>query len=194
MKAFTVLLVVGTVLLPLGTAWTWQSFDPKPGVDTFTIPAGDRWHAALELNVPPGAQISGDFQATAGGTVDVFVFDEDQYAAYANHGFTEGLVARSGSRGGFSVAVPSEGTYFVAVDHGPGYERQDQEVRLTWRTVGLHPALLAIGVGAFAVGIEFLILGLLGRHRRRRGRVRRPDRRFVTAQADTEGRTPPPGA
>ncbi|MBI4416416.1 MAG: hypothetical protein HY557_05480 [Euryarchaeota archaeon] len=144
-------------LLFLGLGWTWGAFNATQE-STFTLPAGEGWHAVLELNVADGARLSGKFTVTS-GIVDLFLFTEDQYAAFWNGDPFRILLAVTSERSSFSLALPEPGKHFLLIDHGAGFEWVTQQVRLEWQTVDLHPPLLAVGFAAVVVGVELVIGG-----------------------------------
>ena len=165
-KAPRVLLLVGGVLFLSGQALLAASFLQGTQGTVATIPPGPSWFYVYQFKVIGSSRMSGQFAALAGDVVNLYVFGEKQYELYAFIGWGNGLFSLNGSSGSFAIDLPSSGTYFLVLAHGPGSENSAQNVRVSYRVAGIEPEFITVGSGLIAPGIALVGLGLWMRERR----------------------------
>jgi len=165
-RAPRVLLLVGGVLFLSGQALLAASFLQGTQGTVATIPPGPAWFYMYQIKVIASSRMSGQFAALAGDVVNLYVFGEKQYELYAFIGWGHGLFSVNGSSGSFAIDLPSAGTYFLVLAHGPGSENSAQDVRVSYRVAGIEPEFITVASGLIAPGIALVGLGLWMRERR----------------------------
>jgi hypothetical protein len=182
---FRILLIVGGVFWLAGFSLVVTSFGSDTA-STTSIPAGPAWYLYYEFNVLGGGHLRGDYVETTGGTVDLFVLNEVQYASYRT-GMNVGSLWSLGSSkaGTIDVQLPSSGKYFLVADHGTPYERVPQVVRFSLHLTGIDPTTFAAGAGLLGAGVVVFSLGL----RKWNGTARQPS---VPPQTPSQPQPEPP--
>ena len=142
-----ILIIVGIVLI----AWGLQ---PTRESDTVTIPAGDGYYWTWKISFWMNGHVSGDFEVVDGGPVQVFILTSDQFIEYSwDLAPSDSLFEVQGSSGTFSADLPDTSSYYLAVNHGIGYESIDQEVRITFKVTGLDLTFLIAGAIVLIIGV-----------------------------------------
>ena len=158
--SFKILLIVGGVFWLAGFSLVVSSFGSDTA-STTSIPAGPTWYLYYEFNVLGGGHLRGDYVETTGGSVDLFVLNEAQYASYRDGMNIGSLWSLGSSRAGtIDVSLPSSGKYFLVADHGTPYERVPQVVRFILHLTGIDPKIFAAGVGLLGGGVVVVSLGM----------------------------------
>lgn len=157
-------LAVGAVLALIGAIALWVAISPaeaKESTEYFEIPAGADVYFVIEYQIDAGVHMMVTFAVNSPGTVDVFLFDAVQHDAYYN-GLSGGNVASaSGATGGFDVYVPGTGLYYLAFDHGAGYENVDQGGQATIKSgdIAIIPSVAIGGAVLLIAGIALAVVG-----------------------------------
>jgi hypothetical protein len=160
LKKFKVALIVGGILVIISLYFLFAGFMGRSG-DSFTIPEGEEWYYAMELNMDSGGYISVQYTESQGNPVDAYIFDSSAYSVYSFQGSASAITKRIGqSSGTISTTVPSAGSYYVVFDHGSGYENSAQSVSVILREAGLSYIPIIIGVCLLVAGIVVIIIGL----------------------------------
>jgi len=161
MKRFQAAIVAGGIfaLIGLSLLFVGAGLAPNPAANSkqVTIPPGAAYYYYIKYRISAGMQFTVEFTAT-GGTVDAHIFNEAQYQTYAQYLSGSGLASTSGASGRLDVVIPAEGFYYVAFDHGAGYEDVSQDVHATIRTgsggiTSVSPGLAGAGIGLIIAGI-----------------------------------------
>jgi hypothetical protein len=164
-RGWQVLIVVGAILLLSGVGLLASSW--STGFTSLDeIPAGAEWYVYIEVHVLSGGSLQVDYAVTSDGTVDLFAFTAAQYEAYSSTGTGTFLHGEADvSSGRFDVSLPEAGTYYVAMQHSFAYAGVVQNVRTTFRVVGLSPTWLIAGLAILSPGVVFAAIGLSLRRR-----------------------------
>lgn len=191
-RAWKALLVIGGILLVIGAGVFYSSFATRT-TETHSIPAGDRWYVYFEFNVMTGGSLFVDYASTGSGVIDVFLFTAAQYATYSDQGVSSALHSVVGaSEGDFEISLPGSGRYFLAIDHGSGFENVEQSFRATIRLLGIDPAWFYGGIALLALGAVLVVVGLMRKRKAVRTAQTMPPRTDVTFYPEQRPPEPPP--
>ena len=160
LKRFQIVLIIGGVFWLAGFSLVVSSFGSDTA-STTSIPAGPIWYMYYEFNVLGGGHLRGDYVETTGGSVDLFVLNEAQYASYRAGVDIGSLWSLGSSKAGtIDVSLPSSGKYFLVADHGTPYERIPQVIRFSLHLTGINPTIFAAGAGLLGGGVIVVSLGM----------------------------------
>lgn len=151
---------MGGVLFLTGQGVLASAFLQGAQGATASIPAGPAWYYVYRIDVLGPGRLAGTFEDVGGRVVDVQVFAERQYRSYEFIGLGYSLFSTRGSAGSFTVDLPGTGTYYLVFDHGAGFEGASQDVRVSYRLLGVEPDFLLAGAAFAAAGIGAVALGL----------------------------------
>jgi hypothetical protein len=191
-RGWKILLVVGAILVLSGVGLLASSWSTGfTSVDE--IPAGAGWYVYFEVRVLSGGSLQVDFRVTSDGTVDLFSFTEAQFATFRTTGTGTFLHGEADvSSGRFDVSLPEAGTYYVTMHHGLAYGEVVQNIRTTFRVLGLSPTWLISGLVILSPGIVFATLGLSLRRRMMVATVRHAKGRMALGDDGPFSREPKP--
>jgi hypothetical protein len=191
-RGWKVLVVVGAVLALSGVGLLASSW--STGFTSLDeIPAGVGWYVAFQVHVLSGGSLQVDFAVTSPGTVDLFTFTEAQYTTFRTTGTGTFLHGEADvSSGRFDVSLAEAGTYYVTMHHGPAYGEVAQNIRTTFRVLGLSPTWLISGLVILAPGVVFAAMGLSLRRRTVAAAVRPAKGRMPLGDDGPSSREPKP--
>ncbi len=161
MKKSKIVTAVGGILIAFGLIGVVWGIQPAKGTETLTIPSGDGYFVYLKVSGWLNGHLSGDFSVTSAGTVDFYILDPSQYDEYSyDLQPSDDMESISSSTGEFSVDLPSSGSYYMAIDHGSGYESVIQTVEVNYEITGFEMIFLIGGIVLVAIGAVVSLLGL----------------------------------
>jgi hypothetical protein len=171
-RGWKVLVIVGAILLLSGVGLLASSW--STGFTSLDeIPAGADWYVYIEVHVLSEGSLQVDYAVTSDGTVALFAFTQAQFEAFRTTGTGTFLHGEADvSSGRFDVSLPEAGTYYVTMHHGLAYAGVVQNVRTTFRVLGLSPTWLISGLAILAPGVAFTAIGLALRRKTRSSHVR----------------------
>ncbi len=143
----TVSTVFGTLFLVIGLGTVIvPAIYARPVTTTiFDLPPRSDLHAYLEFFFIGGGRIWGNYLET-GHSINLYVFDEDQYTFYKIQGIPQALFTSWGTNGLFSATLSTTGKLYLVVDHGANYD-YSQRVRINFDVLGVELTHFAVGVG-----------------------------------------------
>ncbi len=162
MKAFKILVVLGGILLVIGLLLALGSPANLSKDSAYTIPSGAGYYYVYTLSgMFTGEQVTFNYTLSSSGIVDVYLLNAAAYSTYSNDlTVPSSLYANAGSTsGGGSVVIPTDGTYYLVVNHGSGSSGSSQTGEMTIDATGLNVTVLAIGIGLIIVGAVVLAVG-----------------------------------
>jgi hypothetical protein len=161
MKKSKIMTAVGGILIALGLIGVVWGIQPAKGTETLTIPSGDGYFGYLKISGWLNGHLSGDFSVTSDGIVNFYILDPSQYDEYSyDLQPSDNMKSISASTGEFSVDLPSSGSYYMAIDHGSGYESMTQTVEINFEVTGFDMIFLFGGIVLAAIGAVVSLLGL----------------------------------
>jgi hypothetical protein len=159
MNRSKIVAIIAYIMIIVGLIGILWGIKPTEQSETVTIPAGDTYYRYWLISFWLNGHISGDFEVTGAGTVELFVLDSEQYEQYAYDMMpSDYLDMANGTVGSFSADMPDTSTYYIVVNHGEGFGTIDQTIRITIKVSGLDLTWLIIGVVLLAVGAVLAIL------------------------------------
>jgi len=135
--------------------------------DTYTDTIGPEQYFGYEVTVFSGGRIRGDFTEKDGGSVSLYVFDQEQFKSFQEgFGVPAGLFSVTEvSRGSYAVSVHVPGTYHIVVRHGVAYEHSSQQVTITLIIDGTNTLVFGAGLAAVAGGVGVWVFGYISSRR-----------------------------
>jgi hypothetical protein len=156
-----VLAIVAYILIIVGFIGIAWSIQPSKSSGTVTIPAGAEHYSFTKISLWMYGHVSGNYTVVGTGTVEVFVLNSAQYAEYAwDLEPSDSLNMSLGATGSFSADLADTSTYYIAVNHGAGYDSMDQQVKLTYKVSGLDLMYLIGGVVVLVIGVVLAVVSM----------------------------------
>jgi len=123
----------------------------------YQLPVGRSYCAYLGFDTATGGSLDVAFNVTT-GTVAEYVMTSAQYDAFFAGGSPFSLAWAMGARGTFSGSLPSAGTYYLVICHGPGYENTAQTGLTTVTVNAVSAAPFYAGIGGIVLGVVFSVV------------------------------------
>jgi hypothetical protein len=151
----TILIVIGAVLLAIGLSMVVGGAAAHADrAYAFSIPAGGQYYYAITMSgLFSGETIVAVF-ASASGPLDVFILDQAAFNGYSyNLGVSGSLAQARNSTGGTLTAIaPGPGTYYVVLNHAPGYAGSTQSGNAEVTLSGFNTAFVILGASVSGAG------------------------------------------
>lgn len=158
MRAFRLLISLGGILLIVGVYLVLPPSSVS-GSQNASIPSGANYFYRIGFDVYKAGRISGTFSETNGSGITLYIFTQDQYAAFKAGQSTNNLFTAVGSTGSFSASVAYPGTYYITMQHGSAFTGQTQNVQVSWLLDGSNPTILGIGFTVLAAAVVMIVIG-----------------------------------
>lgn len=172
MKRFKALIILGGIFLVIGLIAAVNAPANISKDSGWSIPSGAGYYYVYTLNgMFTGEHVTFNYALqSGGGSVDVYLLNSAAYSSYSyDLSVPSSLYANAGSTtGSASVVIPSDGTYYVVVNHGSGSSGSIQSGSMSIQATGLNVTVLAIGIVFAVIGIALLAVGY-----RMRGKAQR---------------------
>ncbi len=183
-RTFRILLVIGVVVLLVGAVALALAPQPSVVSETDFLPPG--WVNYLEYPkaMVAGGTIQGTWQSENGTPVQVFVYNDADYGAYANGQNLTGLYNDTAVSGSLSLSVSGFDTYHVIIQHAAGYENTNVTVTVQFTLTGWDPTLTIGGIAGLLIG------GLLAVYSVRRLRAPQAPAGMMPGPATGQGSAP----
>ncbi len=157
-RTFRILLAIGVIALLVGALALASAPAPSVVSETDFLPPG--WTNYLEYPkaMVAGGTIAGTWQSANGTPVQVFVYNDADYGAYANGQNLTGLYNVTAVNGSLSLSISGFDTYHVVVQHAVGYENTNVTVTVQVTLTGWDPTLTIGGIAGLVIGALLITL------------------------------------
>jgi hypothetical protein len=155
------LIVLGLVAALIGAGFMGSSTVPRNKAYVFSLPNQANRYVRITVGLLASGIINISFQADS--SIRVYVMTEAQHTEFLQTGNLNALDSGGGTSGLMSTAVPTGGTYYVEIGHGPGYETTAQSGSLRLHVDGTDPTLFLLGLATFTGGLITLVVGVRSR-------------------------------
>ncbi len=158
------LIAVGLILLVIGSLAIYNTNVAHSYQSTFNILPTKFFKIASNLR--DQTLITGNFQETAGHTLNFYIMSSVQFAAYqVGQGNTSLFSLRNVPTGSVSYTSILPDTYYLVFSHGTGLLNTTETVSFQRTYVSLDEFQVASGVILLGLGIAVLFWGLRPRNR-----------------------------
>ncbi len=164
-----ILLVVAVLFAIIGTFLVVASTAPQTKNTSFHLPIGN-YYTYIRFDVLTGGTLDVTYQVSP-GVVEQRVMTGAEFSVLQSGGTPSAIFDDMGSSGGFHIALPSGGTYYLVSTHGTGFENTDQSGTHTMTVQGISPTPFIGGVISFVVASVLVVIGLWLRTRPPRARL-----------------------
>jgi hypothetical protein len=193
LKAFQIFILAGGFLMIVGV-YLLIPADPLTASHIGALQAGANQYLYDKFNVLKTGHMGGQYSESEGEALQVFVFTDSQYAAFASGSTPEGLFASDGSSGTISVSMSSPGNYYLVFVHGSGFENSVQNLSFSVTLDGYNPVILAAGLGSLAAGAVSLVIGYRLRNKYLDSLIASKPRDVVSFDQPPPPASPPPSS
>lgn len=158
MRPFRILIAVGGILLIVGIYLVIPA-NSVSGNQTANIPPGAAYYYHIGFNVVKGGRISGTFSNINLTSLQLFIFNDQQYSTYQSGGSPDNMFTTTGASGSFSASIQTPGNYYLILQHTASMTNSGLIVQVSWLIDGSNITLLGAGLAVLAAAVAMIIVG-----------------------------------
>lgn len=170
MRKWRVAYLVGGILIFIGFSIAMPSIIPSilPSGEMKTLTATiepQHYIYTSTLDEISLGSISGSFMATP-GTVDFYIFTEEQYDVYSRVGTSSSVLHASGESEEFYADLSGGGHFYIVAEHGSGsYWDKHQTFTMEYRISGFPSFFPTVGFVIVLFGAAVVVYGVIEKRR-----------------------------